>query len=281
MRAFIVSVNYTDILSVTLPWNRHHFEEINVITDKKGEKEIRDLLWNLPSISTSTTLGMYATDAFYDDGANFNKWKALEQGLDIFGRHGWICLLDADILWPKKIPGLPLHPGYLFGALRRMYDHPITNCEGDKPMLYIPPEIKWGEYRLHPNVQEWAGYTQIFHASDPVLIPCAHCGHTKEMHPLARCRGYAWHDTAWRHAGGADSFFQKRWKDSNKVRLPFEVLHIGPAGVNWCGRTSEYLGGDRPAEAEQRRQEMERVFRGRHGKQGEERFRHEKLDTTE
>ncbi len=250
MRAVIVCVDFADILALTLPWNRHHFDNVLVITSPEDTSTQQ-----VAEFNQATT---FLTDSFFQDGADFAKWKALEEGLDFFGRHGWLCLMDADIAWPKQIDWSLLHfddcsaLGYLFTPLRRM----MTETQG---LTTIPPESEWSKLPLHPQQQEWAGYTQIFHASDPVLGPPP------------------WHQVDWKHAGGADSFFQAKWPTERKVRPPFEVLHIGQSGVNWCGRTTQRLDGTTPPEARQRRDTLQRYIRGRMGKHGDERFRHERL----
>jgi hypothetical protein len=199
LRAICVAVDYADILSLTLPYNRHHFDEMMIVTAPTDFATIH--------LAYEHKCELYITNSFYDDGADFNKWKALEQGLDEFGRRGWMCLLDADVLWPKKIPEYKLQTGDLYTPVRRM-------CME----LRIQPEAEWKYYKIHPNIAEFAGYSQIFHALDP------HLGEKP------------WHEINWRHAGGADSFFQMKWPVESKVRPPFEVLHLGPAGTNWCGR---------------------------------------------
>jgi hypothetical protein len=64
----------------------------------------------------------------------------------------------------------------------------------------IPPENEWTKYPIHRNTKEWAGYSQIFHADDPVL----------GQPP--------WYDISWSHAGGADSAFQHKWTEDKKIR---------------------------------------------------------------
>jgi hypothetical protein len=120
----------------------------------------------------------------------------------------------------------------------------------------IPGEEDWPQFPLHPQQVEWAGYSQIFHASDPVL------------------GSPPWHETNWRHCGGADSFFQAKWSSANKVRPPFEVLHLGPAGVNWCGRAVPYVDGSQHPEAEHRRAQLTAFVQGR--RRGHDRFAGEK-----
>ena len=185
LRAFIVCVDYSDLLSVTLPYNLHHFDSVYIITaphDTKTQEVAKDH-------------SMFVTDLFYQDGATFNKWLALEAGLDVFGRYGWICLLDADVLWPKVAPlDHVLQVGNLCSPLRRMYTDYIPG------QFIIPLENTWWKYPQHRNVNEHAGYTQLFHASDPVLGDAP------------------WHQIDWKHAGGADSFFQRKWSNDRKVR---------------------------------------------------------------
>lgn len=230
MNAILVSVDYSDLLSVTLPRNRKHFDRMCVVTSPADLASQR--------IARECGCCVWATDAFWRNGADFNKWLALEEGLDFLGRSGWLAILDADVLWPsykmnfanewcELTDNKPIHAvtkenipiykvrqleiGNLYTPLRRMAPWPIP----------VPPESDWGKFPLHPQQREFAGYTQIFHANDPALGPAP------------------WHQTDWRHAGGADSFFQAKWGDAHKVRPPFEVLHLGQSGVNWCGRTEE------------------------------------------
>lgn len=239
LRAFIVSVGYDDLLDVSLGYNSHHFGEVNVITSMTDEDTWR--------VAERYGCNVFCTDAFYDDNADFNKWKALEEGLDWFGRNGWICLMDADIIWPEVIPSLDLHVGNLYTPLARI-------CVD---VSRVPGEPSWGKYPLRPNQVEWAGYTQIFHATDPHLPPAP-----------------PWHETDWMHAGGADSFFQRRWGPEAKSRLPFEVLHLGPHGVNWCGRVSPRVDGTIPEKAQERRMALLHYKRKRRQTRS---YRHEKI----
>lgn len=221
LRAILVCVDYADFLEITLPWNRKHFSEILVVTSRNDQR-------------TSDTAHRYAsaevfyTDAFYENGAHFNKWRALEEGLDFRGRKGWICIMDPDILWPRglDLDSMTFEKGKLYTPLCRIMK------DLSQP---IPSEEHWDQFPLRPNQTEWAGYSQIFHADDPVL------GEPP------------WHETDWTHAGGADSFFQRKWPKECKVRPGFEALHLGPHGVNWHGRVSPFLDGSTHPDADQRR----------------------------
>ena len=249
IRAILVCVDYADLLSHTLPYNRHHFKQVMVVTSTKDEET--------KQVARENGCDLFETDAFYDDGAKFNKWKALEQGLDALGRSGWICIMDADVLWPKMVDAPHwLLQGYLYTPLRRMLTQPSqlrTLAE-----MGPPPESLWHIFPQHPQQREWAGYTQLFHANDPCL-------------PAA-----PWHQIDWRTAGGADSFFQDRWPTALKKRPPFEVLHIGDAGVNWAGRVSPYLDGSIDPSAGDRSRELRDMLRKR-GTDPRDRFKHEKI----
>lgn len=242
MRAILVCVDYADLLEITLPYNRQHFEEVCVVTSFEDER-------TLQVCSRINGVRVFVTDAFYRDGAKFNKWLALELALDEFGRYGWLCLMDADVLWPKQVDFGQLQIGKLYTPRRRMMEDIVHS--------QIPPESSWKVFPTHPQEREFAGYTQLFHADDLVLGPAP------------------WHETNWRHAGGADSFFQAKWKPENKIRPAFEVLHLGPAGKNWCGRSTPYLDGSIHPESESRQQQVREFIRGR--KAGADRFSAEKI----
>lgn len=269
MNAILVSVNFADILSITLPWNRHHFDRVMVVTT-----------FDDPSIDVAKAnyAESFCTTAFWDGEAEFAKWRALELGLDKLGRQGWICIMDADVLWPNELPsriinGCPwdvhclsnANIGCLFTPRRRMMplEMYIAGRNAEIKMGLsgeaVPIEEHWSKFPLHRNEAEFAGYSQIFHASDPVLGPPP------------------WHETDWRHCGGADSFFQAKWPPTKKIRPPWEVLHLGNAGENWMGRVTPYLDGSEPNQAAERRAQMAAMFNARRGKQGMARFEGERL----
>jgi len=228
MRAIIVAVDYADFLAVTLPYNRHHFADVMIVTTSTDTA--------VHEVAKRNNANVFATDAFYTGGAAFNKWIALEQGLDAFGREGWLCLLDADILWPKRLPRFEIMAGNLYTPHRRMF------TDLTRP---IPSESEWSTYPRHHVQHEFSGYCQIFHGSDPCL------------------GAPPWYQVNWRHAGGADTFFQEKWLPTNKIRPPFDVLHIGADGINWCGRATPYLDGSIHPAAERRLQQLRRFQRGR------------------
>lgn len=235
IRAAIVCVDYADLLALTLPRNRPHFEQVLIVTNEQDKATVE--------LAINHKCVVYQTDAFYRNGAVFNKWLALEEGLDRFGRQDWMCMLDADTIWPREIPDIELEVGKLYSPLRHMCEE-IPKSSSGSPL--IPSEDQWARYPIHRNIYEWAGYTQIFHARDKVLQGSKY-----------------WHEVNWRHAGGADSFFQAKWETCNKIRPPFNVLHLGLAGVNWCGRADRYADGTVHPDAELRRKQVRDFVCGR------------------
>lgn len=237
LRAAMVSVDYGDLLEITLPHNRHHFAEVLVVTTPG------DLRTQQCALTHDCRL--HLTKAFYHDGADFNKWKALEEGLDAYGRHGWMCLLDADIMWPRQLVKMYYDPDCLYGPPRLILPSGKS----------VPAEEEWQSLGMFPDC-EFAGYTQIFHAD---------CSHLKPA---------PWHQMDWRHAGGGDTFFQAQWPKRYKIRTPWQVLHLGTPGQNWCGRVTPLTDGTQLPGAKMRSYRLRRFMEQR-AKTG--RYTHERL----
>ncbi len=264
LRGITVCVGYDDLLKITLPYNRHHFINFMVVTTPDDTATL--------AIAEELDCQTFVTDSFYKDGATFNKWRALEEGLDAFGRFGFMTIMDCDVLWPKSCPTVAnrdglLSQGSLITPYRRMlFDLPTPFKESD-----IPPESEWEKYQRHSNTGEWAGYTQIFHANDEVL----------------KKHGTPWHEINWSHAGGADSFFQQLWHKNNKVRPNWEVLHLGKSGYNWRGRITDRIDGKNELSEREKRQgtnELTGMLRQRRRNKQQRKtdvYEHERINLTE
>jgi hypothetical protein len=247
-RAFITCVGFADILAATLPKNAVHFSSTVVITTPDDEETVR-VAESVPSVS------VYRSDAFHRRGEPFNKGCAIEESLRFFldggdMPGGYFAILDADVVMPAEITWPQLRHECLYSPLRRMME------ELPNPLV-VPPEDAWTRFPLHPQQHEWAGFFQLAHASAPPL------------------KTLPWYPTSWRTAGGCDSEFQAKWQPKDKIRLPFEVLHIGPAGENWIGRVTPFADGTIPEGAAERRQALRDLIRKR--RPGPDRFVHEKV----
>jgi hypothetical protein len=216
-RAILVCVDYHDFLSVTLPFNRHQFQSTLVVTHPRDEITAE--------VAKQNGAEVLLTRVFYENGAVFNKFAAMEQGLDFMGRTGWIAILDADVVFPRNLKPWPKRIGCLYTPRRRMFPSvPRTVNE-------IPEERRWRQYKYRMPREPFDGYCQIFHASDTVL------GRPP------------WHVTNWSWCAGPDTFFHQKWSERSKIRPPFEVLHLGEPARNWAGRVTSYADGRIPEDA--------------------------------
>ena len=240
MRAILVCVDYADILALTMPYNLHHFSSVLVVTS------VADVATK--ELTKAIGVDLFVTDSFYSNGAVFNKWLALEEGLDYLGRNGLLCIMDADVLWPKTIPAFDYQVGSLYTPRRRVLKTVDQTLDVDT--------IVWSDVPLYNDV-EFAGYSQIFYAEDATLGEAP------------------WHQVDWAHAGGADSFFQNKWGANHRIRPPFDVIHLGDPGKNWCGRSTPYLDGTIHPEAALRMEQLKTFRRNR--THGPDRFKHERI----
>lgn len=236
MRAILVSVDFDDLLAVTLPHNAPRFDHTLVVT-ASHDKATRYLVHHTPKASA------FVTDAFYRNGATFNKGLAMEEALERIrqeGRPGWLAILDADVILPafRAADFDAARIGYLYGPRRHILGDPAAFRDG----------LDWSEFPLAAE-REFPGYCQIFHTADPHL----------DVRP--------WYGIDWRHAGGCDSDFQAHWPADRKIRLPWPVLHLGPPVRNWQGRVTPRLDGRPIPEADDRRQRLRAMLadRRRHG----------------
>lgn len=240
--AITICVEYHDILDLTLGYNKSFYDRVLIVTSLTDQKTV--------DVCTKHDVPVHQTNAFYEKNAIFNKFAAMEEGLQVLGRDGWILVHDADILIPRHRPEFKLRIGNLYTPHRRIWD-PIPN--------EVPEERLWRTKRRTLANEEFAGYFQLFHGSDPVLME------------------KPWFQTDWTWAGGADTFFHERWPASKKVRPPFEVLHLGPPFTNWAGRTNAFLDGTVPEDAQKRIEIKDMLLKARRTSTRGGRFLKEKI----
>jgi hypothetical protein len=193
--ALTVCVNYADLLAKSLDVWVPELDRL-VVVSTLNDEDTRQLCLRYPSIE------LFQTDAFYRNGAVFNKALAIVEAvesLEWLQPDRWQLFFDADIIppgfWRMMFEDANPQPGFLYGAKRIHESGEPINDRSEIP-----------------------GYFQLFHSSDPRV----------QAKPIL--------DTSWKHAGGADSYFHQRWDMAHKVWLPMQLVHQGDTSANWCGR---------------------------------------------
>ena len=193
---------YASTLETCLWRNMRHFSECWVVTSPQDEA-VQAVATRIPGAK------LCVTDAMYQHGAMFNKGLAFEVGFEAMGRDGWICIHDADVIFPDVLPVDIAIPTRLYGCHRRICRDP-----GE-----WTPDAPWSQW---PRARDNApiGFFQFFHAS-----------------AIAHKR--PWYDVSFAHAGGGDAAFMQHWSRNDWIVLPFDVLHLGPIDLNWMGTSDE------------------------------------------
>lgn len=235
MQAIIVSVDYADLLAITLPDNRQHFTDVMIVTTPTDHKTI--------AVATECECEVLQTDVFYANGARFNKFAAIEQAVATLKPRDWLCFLDADIMLPHYMLARQQiwRIGKIYSPLRRMWLDTTV-----KP----PPVREWANlpYGEPKNATRFAGYMQVFNVQDPVL------------------KSRPWHRLDYDNASDGDTAFSRKWTNANKVRPAFDVLHLGQDTRNWCGRVTPYVDGTLPEGVEEKSAALRSFLRNRKAK---------------
>lgn len=93
IEALTVCVNYSDFFRHVAKANHKLFDKWVVVTDTKDQFT--------PEICKEYGLVCIQTDAFYQDGASFNKAAGMNIGLQAISEDAYVLFLDADIILPE------------------------------------------------------------------------------------------------------------------------------------------------------------------------------------
>ena len=114
IEAITVCVDYSDYLNYFIKYNLNHFDRLVVVTTKKDKKTIK--------LCKENNLQYILTNRFYENGASFNKGKALNDGFKCLDKKDWMLIIDSDIILPKdfrkKIEKMRLDEKILYGVFR-------------------------------------------------------------------------------------------------------------------------------------------------------------------
>lgn len=239
LQVVTVSVNYSDFLEHTIKENKNLFDKWIIVTDTKDNKtkelcEINGIL-------------CVQTDVFYENGANFNKYAAINKGLKYIDDDAWVLFLDSDIILHystrRIIEELNLDPTCLYGIDR----------------LNIQGEESWIKYKEGKGIlkENWLLTTDNLEFGARLVH---HYGHQGENGRFEGWRPLGFFQLAYRQdfkfypqdsksADHCDLVFAREWPRSRRILIPeiyaihLESKHAGKA-VNWNGRRSQPFNSD-------------------------------------
>ncbi len=206
----IVSVDYNDFLSISLENNLKLVENITVVTSEK-DKICQELCKKFG-------VNCIITERMYEDGAVFNKGKAINEGIKSLTDPDWILLLDADICLPDDFNKVwlefPKNPESLITCERYF-------CKDYDSYKVWKSDNK--DYKGKKERSKWLGYFQLFNSS---IISDINKVYPEEFEDAA------WSDITFRN------------KFSKKVEINTTVAHLGDAYTNWKGRKTDKFLSD-------------------------------------
>jgi glycosyltransferase involved in cell wall biosynthesis len=233
LQAVTVCVNYADFFEETGAANKGIFDKFVVVTD------IADT--EVTALCAQFGYECVKTDVFYENGASFNKYAGINEGLKLIDDDAWVCFIDSDIvLMPETrrvLENRKLYKDVLYGIDR-------VNCVGYEA---------WDHYKSGKGVlrENWmlnsAGLelgSRLVH----IYGQQGENGRFEGWRPLGffqLCQRSAFTSYPQETAGAdhCDLVFARQWSLDNRFLLP-ELLGIHlesercGTGVNWYGRKS-------------------------------------------
>lgn len=215
LETVMVCVNYADFLSLTLPFNKKHFNNIVVVTDKDD--------YNTQDICNTHNVNCIKTDRLYEEGAKFNKGKAINDGISVLTRKEWVLITDADMIMPKdlrvKLENKKLDQNHIYGTSRLIcpnYNEWLSYLEDESICL------NWKHQKRRINIG--VGFFQLVNSNNEIIK-----GHTN------------WYSEKFAHCARSDRYFWRSFPESARKKLKDIIpIHLGDdnMGANWNGRTT-------------------------------------------
>jgi hypothetical protein len=198
----IVSVDYNDFLSITINSIVNLFN-ITVVTSPN------DI--TCQELCKKYGVNCVITERMYENGAIFNKGKAINEGLKSIKNPDWILLLDADIYLKPDFLDVVKNSNLNINSLVMCKRLIIDNGEDF---------TKWknGENVGQLERSKGYGYFQMFNAN---------CQSNRKF----------FYSEEYTDASESDLEFRDRFKI--KSELDTYVVHLGDTGQNWSGRVTE------------------------------------------
>jgi hypothetical protein len=206
----IISVNYNDYLLVSLSHNIKIFNNITVVTSTD------DLMCQ--KICEKFGVNCLVTDVMYENGANFNKGKAINKGIESIVDPNFILLLDADIVITDKIDIDELIDDNFYTSDRWICrDYNFYK-------RFIDDEIEISDIGKCEN-NKGLGFFQLFNINNNSIDK------SKVFPEISD-------DAAW-----SDLMFRDKFTKRQTIKN--DVIHLGDPYMNWNGRrTNRFLTDD-------------------------------------
>ena len=247
--AIVVSYGYSDFLDITIPVNASKFDNLIIVTKESDTETINLVKEN--SCFEGVLCWPINDSIFTKNGAKFNRGAVynyvFQYLITCLGYSGWITLLDSDIIVPRKIEEIDLlsfDKNCFYGARR----YSVDTIDKYKKYLNNPP---CAEKDLLLYRGFGYGYLQMFHIEGDIFKKqfIKTCGN-----PYPESYDTSNSDTYFRDNWGKmifDPIFEngglghdepnenvKDYGTGCLKQLPFNVLHLGPVGVNNTERKS-------------------------------------------
>jgi GR25 family glycosyltransferase involved in LPS biosynthesis/mannosyltransferase OCH1-like enzyme len=206
----IISVNYNDYLIVSLSNNVKIFDNITVVTSPD------DLMCQ--KICEKFGVNCLVTNVMYENGANFNKGKAINKGIESIVDPNFILLLDADIVITDKIDIDELIDDNFYISDRWICrDYNFYK-------RFIDGEIEISDIGKCEN-NKGLGFFQLFNINNNSIDK------SKVFPEISD-------DAAW-----SDLMFRDKFTKRKTIKN--DVIHLGDPYMNWNGRrTNRFLTDD-------------------------------------
>lgn len=216
LECLVASVGCGDVLDKTLRFNTRHFDHFIVVTTPEDAKT--------REVCAKHGVTCVLTDAFYHNGAKFDRAKAREVAITHLKYGQFVLLLDADILlhvnFRECLSTVRINPDRMYGAERIHVTKPIHIKLMTEGRLCGP---------IHAN--EWGfGYFQLFHMRSRFLRGK---GQIFRSYPTEK-EPFGLDDYWFREQFGSGHVFVDgvwNWDPEGQARVHIPCYHIGePAG---------------------------------------------------
>lgn len=246
LEAVTVCVNYSDFLAHTLPYIKHHFNHMVVVTTPEDVDTQR--------VCEYYNVQCVATNEFTKNGDVFNKARGINVGLEHLSKKDWVIHIDSDMYLPPLtrhiLERISLDKKNLYGMDRMM----CPNFESWQKFITKPEPLHSGWVYIHPmpfpmgvRIGEYMseGYEPI--------------GFFQMWNPNGS--GIMEYPNQHGAADRTDVLFAKMWKRQNRILIPEIIgIHldsenstINEMGKNWNGRKTAYFGNKRPQKIKRKR----------------------------